>query len=75
MVLNFDNFQSKEGFAWFKKWLPADGSRGIFRFYHPETVEKLCHDAGFGQISILADEGRMAVLTCRKTSVARLDSL
>ena len=71
VVLNFDNFQSKEGFAWFKKWLPADGSRGLFRFYHPETVEQICRDAGFVEISILADDGRMAVLNCRKPGVTR----
>jgi ubiquinone/menaquinone biosynthesis C-methylase UbiE len=66
VVLNFDNFQSEQGFAWFKKWLPADGSRGIFRFYHPEMVRQMCADAGFDEIAILADDGRMAVLTCRK---------
>jgi SAM-dependent methyltransferase len=64
-VLNFDDFQSAEGFAWFKKWLPPDGSRGIFRFYHPEMVRLMCEDVGFAGISI-APAGRMAWLTCTK---------
>jgi len=66
VVLNFDNFQSRDGFAWFQKWLPADGSRGIFRFYHPDMVRQMCDAAGFREVAIKTDDGRMAVLTCRK---------
>jgi len=67
VVLNFDDFRSVEGFAWFKKWLPADGSRGIFRFYHPEMVQQMCEDIGFAKISIVPDH-RMGWLTCTKPS-------
>jgi cyclopropane fatty-acyl-phospholipid synthase-like methyltransferase len=65
VIVNFDDFQSEQGYAWFKKWLPADGSRGIFRFYHPEMIRKICDELGFQNVAIEPDR-RMAWLTCNK---------
>jgi SAM-dependent methyltransferase len=68
LVLNFDNFVSPGGFKWFKEWIPPNGGRGIFRFYHPDTVRQMCEDVGFRGVSIYTDETRMAYLQCRRAS-------
>jgi SAM-dependent methyltransferase len=67
-VFNFDNFASRGGRAWFERWRPAPGGRGIFRFYHPEVVRDAALASGFDVEQITADDSRLATATLRKPS-------
>ncbi len=66
LVFNFDNFISCGGQAWFERWRPAPGGRGIFRFYHPEVVRAAAVAAGFEVERITTDDSRLATATLRK---------
>ena len=64
---NFNNILSEGGFQHFRDKLPqAMGKRSIFRFYHPQTVEKLCREAGLEVERMATSESRFAFLTFRK---------
>jgi cyclopropane fatty-acyl-phospholipid synthase-like methyltransferase len=65
--LNFNNILSPGGFQHFRDKLPEGMTkRSIFRFYHPQTVETLCREAGLAVERIDTSEHRFAFLDFRK---------
>jgi len=65
--VNFNNILSEGGFRHFKEKLPSGmDQRSIFRFYHPQTVEKLCREAGLAVVSVDTSDHRFAFLTFAK---------
>jgi cyclopropane fatty-acyl-phospholipid synthase-like methyltransferase len=62
-AINFNNIMSPGGFEHFRNKLPSGmGERSIFRFYHPETVSKLCNEAGLAVERMDTTEHRFAFL-------------
>jgi SAM-dependent methyltransferase len=57
---NFDNFMSPGGLRWFRDEEVPAGGRRIFRFYHPEFLERMGEMRGFTEVAITVDEGRFA---------------
>ena len=66
---NFDNFMSPEGLLWFKNEAVPAGARRIFRFYHPELLQRMARVRGFDDVRVTTSEGRFAFLEARTTSV------
>jgi len=63
---NFDNIMSTGGIAWFKEHRREPGSRCIFRFYHPESIRILAHEAGLRVLDLKVDSGRIAHIILQK---------
>jgi SAM-dependent methyltransferase len=63
---NFDNIMSAGGMAWFKEYRGEPGSRSIFRFYHPESIRVLAHEAGLRVLDLKVDSGRIAHIILQK---------
>jgi cyclopropane fatty-acyl-phospholipid synthase-like methyltransferase len=64
---NYNNIMSSEGLDRFVKTLPKEiDERSIVRFYHPESVERLCSVCGLEAAQTLVSESRFAFLTFRK---------
>ena len=52
-AFNFNTLMSEKGFEWFEQTTPGGGwGRSIFRFYHPDNVERLLSKARLEPISI-----------------------
>jgi SAM-dependent methyltransferase len=65
-VFNFDNPMSAGGLRWLQRWRPPPGGRSIFRFHHPEVVQRLAESSGFEVVSLRTDDSRLATATLRK---------
>lgn len=65
-VFNFENIMSKGGLAWFQSQLRDPGERIVFRFYHPDTMQRLAEVAGLETIGLTTDHTRLAYITLRK---------
>jgi SAM-dependent methyltransferase len=64
---NFNNILSDGGFRHFREKLPKGmDQRGIFRFYHPGTIEKLCREAGLEVVQLETSDHRFAFITFAK---------
>ncbi|HTV25665.1 MAG TPA: class I SAM-dependent methyltransferase, partial [Polyangiaceae bacterium] len=64
---NFNNILSEGGFRHFREKLPSGmDQRSIFRFYHPQTVEKLCREAGLEVVQLDTSDQRFAFITFAK---------
>jgi len=63
---NFDNFMSPGGGAWFKNEKVRAGERRLFRFYHPEFLQKMAELRGFAHVTLTTDETRLGQLNAEK---------
>ncbi|MEW6745003.1 MAG: class I SAM-dependent methyltransferase [Planctomycetota bacterium] len=60
-VIHFANFMDDAGYHFFVEKLPSGEKydhRSIFRFYHPEMLEKMSETIGFETLALLAIEGQ-----------------
>lgn len=45
-VIHYANIMSSGGYEFFKKTVPSDFTRSLFRFHHPEKIRKIAEDMG-----------------------------
>ena len=69
-VIHFANFMTDGGYDWFNKQLPANNQfdkRSLFRFYHPEMIDKIASIVGLKVYDKhIIDKTRHCILVCTK---------
>jgi ubiquinone/menaquinone biosynthesis C-methylase UbiE len=66
LSFNFDNFMSPGGLHWFRNETMRAGARRIFRFYHPEFLQRMARMRGFDDVVMTTDDTRFAFLSATK---------
>lgn len=64
---NFDTLATPGGLEWFRKERAKrrPGTRTIFRFYHPDDMQNLAHDAGFSVMALHVGQDRLVSIHLR----------
>ena len=70
---DFDNIMSAGGMAWFIQFRGEPGTRCIFRFYHPETIQTLAENLGLQVLQISTSVSRFANITMQKSLLSSTD--
>lgn len=65
---NFDNIMSEGGIAWFRKWKGAPGTKSIFRFHHPQGIQRIAETMGYTTRRLTTNQSRLAHIELEKTA-------
>jgi SAM-dependent methyltransferase len=67
---NFDNFMSPGGSRWFLDERVSPGGRRLFRYYHPDLLQRIVEMRGFAGVTVAVGDSRFGYLDAMKPPAA-----